>query len=679
MARTYFEAEILNLSTKEAMAAPIISMIVERDPKKDSKHVMSFLLGRQSFERTVDGWKKTVHRLSIDPKVDFASYRLIFFPFMKGSYEVSLEDGADANKALLADLLKKSEAFFAAGSEQSFQQAYNLPGIYHQSGSLGRDGRKNRFKSLDIPLSGLSENNLNGIGLLALLPQGSGRVDAKYAYCFHSYYAIKQEIPYRIVRKGREVKVEIDGFRQPETAPFFLVDYGEDLPYQRSASVSSKPLDASLKFSIDDEEKGKELYFRLRFADPKYEKQFALLDLGNEKRESGSYHAHNPGPRLCPYCLRPLAEHSDENPICRTDNLVRPAGEGSVPKESKGARIVALPKEIYNRSIPEVDVGIVGVTSSGKTTYVSALLGLQNGADSDLSYLNRTLAKVLGSSLYLQKVKGYVEVQQPSKADGKPNVSIVFGDLSQMGFRHDERNGDVKVEVSRSLIGSINPNPPYKNYAFYPELPSATNTNQIPLPFVLTKDQTSRRDAKAVNIILNDFAGETLNGGDSVSVSRFKDKDGYIVLLSPDDRYFNRLFENLDASDPNTPIAIVFTKFDSIMNEFDPSSWSLEDDIVEKLDKTRNYQGSALEELIDRSSEEIKAYFRLKWKANVDGLTALDAKLKNYRNVRYFAISSMGLDSVWDGQGREKDCLYYGAPFRVELPLLYILAMNGIF
>ena len=300
--------------------------------------------------------------------------------------------------------------------------------------------------------------------------------------------------------------------------------------------------------------------------------------------------------------------------------------------------------------------------------FLSTLLGLQNGEVADLSYLNAFLKK-FNFTLNLDYFKslGIDELSTSSRALNlyKHQSYIPISDDSNESFE-DELSFDEQTMYDDFRID-------FSRVNFL-----RTNTERHFLPFILTSNKT--------NIILSDIAGEDAKKLENITPEEAKEygienkskkvnlANGYVILVSPQDSNFEETFKRvLNEDNKNIPIAVVLSKFDEIdTSKFDPSCACLRDDTYQMV--LNSYEGSLLKLNIDQSSLEIRDFI----KQNIPNVPINE--LDKFTNVRYFVTSSIGDKScaVSTSTKGEGAIMFYNTPFRIELPLIWILYHMGI-
>lgn len=312
-----------------------------------------------------------------------------------------------------------------------------------------------------------------------------------------------------------------------------------------------------------------------------------------------------------------------------------------------------IPEHYLNKEVKNTIVGLLGLPASGKSVFLSSILGLQNGNDCAPTYLNR----------FLKHFKTAFEFEE--------NGELIFNsahrryDFQKVKSQYFNLNENSNTQLSRFEQFRIDA---------FNETYQRTPTGQLFYPFILR--------APSTNLVIKDISGEDAKAGHMLNDPRsnlLNRADAYIVLISvlePAADFQDTINRIIREENATKPIAICLSKFDMVdLRDFEPNAACLLDDTFPLLD-IDTYKDSALSRNIEQSSEELKAYIKEK-----QTRFPLDNLLGTCKNVRFFALSSIGESRavVSDGKSDEfNNILYYNTPFRAELPLLWILNQVGI-
>lgn len=335
-----------------------------------------------------------------------------------------------------------------------------------------------------------------------------------------------------------------------------------------------------------------------------------------------------------------------------------------VPFDDKSF-FLKIPKYFYSDFVRNVFISILGRPSSGKSVFLSTLFGLQGGGQvfddaHDLSYLNRFTDR-FNNTFTLQDIE-YVK-------NGSYQLSLVADQ------KYDSNEiSNLQYRFSNFVMNYVSP------------ACDKTDKDTKYYPFMISSKKTS--------ITIKDIAGEDseeqINGTDNKGIlKRVESSDAFLVCIDPTDptSIGDTLSKFITEGNKITkPVAIVLTKFDTIIsgkkkiNNLNPNLSCLNDATFDMIDKS-TFSGSTLEKNIVEASEEIRQIIS-------DHIPTVNLKMidNNCTNVRYFAVSSLGdIHCVSDKAKKESTgktlnpVLFYNTPFRVELPILWLLYQTGVF
>ncbi len=321
-------------------------------------------------------------------------------------------------------------------------------------------------------------------------------------------------------------------------------------------------------------------------------------------------------------------------------------------------------ERLFKKKNKNINISLLGVPDSGKTVFLSRLLGIEDGKNPNLEYLNKVFSR-FDIRFKLNNIQ-YIS-QNTSLKDS--NIFHMDNVASQHYNTLDDLTNGNDIE-KYSAFKFDNSKEKSNGY------PAHTDTSNIFLPFILMSPQA--------NIVISDISGENAQKNITSDAMKMqesritKNSHAFIVIVSPNDENLGEIWVKIDAyikhkKNSNIPIAVVLTKFDSIdKSSFDKNCFCLRDDTFTMSDG--KYENSPLEDAINRSSGEIESYILEK----NPGVLPEDYKQK-YSNIKFFAISSIGEVSM-NSNNNECDSrlLFYGTPYRIELPLIWIFYLTQI-
>lgn len=550
-----------------------------------------------------------------------------------------------------------------------------------------------KYRYIKYTFNDLNEDEISGFGYIGFTTDQNVESLVENRYYYFCNFTRKEEIWYKIENRGSKLRIEInvpvikdkiDLNVAFSDAPTYLLQNF----FNSVVTITKNDSGKTVVKTINNEQPNK--CYKLAFKDLSLNNYLILVKSEVDKGFSLTEKVFDQGTKLyCPFCLEPIGKYclnrfeklkhqytvfncssnAYECAVYENDKLVKERiiyCDNYYNIDGSKVHKLLLPKDyIYtNNKI----ISILGLPASGKSVFLSTLLGLQNGEVADLSYLNAFLKKFnFTFNLDYFKSLGIDELSTSSRALNlyKHQSYIPISDDSNESFEEelsfDEQTmyDDFRIDFSRV------------NFL-------RTNTERHFLPFILTSNKT--------NIILSDIAGEDAKKLENITPEEAKEygienkskkvnlANGYVLLVSPQDSNFEETFKRvLNEDNKNIPIAVVLSKFDEIdTSKFDPSCACLRDDTYQMV--LNSYEGSLLKLNIDQSSLEIRDFI----KQNIPNVPINE--LDKFTNVRYFVTSSIGDKScaVSTSTKGEGAIMFYNTPFRIELPLIWILYHMGI-
>lgn len=557
---------------------------------------------------------------------------------------------------------------------------------------------------LDIP-----EENISSIGMIGFSSSLQECPSLANTYFYEIEFYRKKHIFYSIEKSSKKLKITIKNIPQVpsdikfvvagDSSPIYKFDNNilDGFELEMKAGSASRTIEK--EFELSDEQ-SKYNHFRLAIKtysnDDENEylknlpsKLFLLypLQAPDIKDKTDKVERENVGTekKICPFCAQELNKD-----VLQSKHLQYCDGELMPVKflNKKGKKIkkvvackrynksngesnptvpMVIPPFLLKKKAKTIVIGLSGAASSGKSVFLSSLLKLQNGVSHDLTYLNAY------TSFYKNNFELVDLFYVENKKETVPtNICDLMSQLVK--------------ETTNSTSSRLYDN--FKmNYLLYMKnkggLFQKTGRDDFYHPFIFKSNHAS--------FVIKDFAGEILfeeseNYDNPLDPKLTIDNsDAYLVLIKPNQtvdefgKTLSRILNNQD--NKNKPIAIVLSKFDLFIQQnqdkIDPSLAALVDDTY-SLMNLRSYSGSLLEKNVERASEEIKAIIKDTIKSFPFEAT------EGFTNVKYFAISSLGGDyrscpENLTNAGDSNNILgIYLSPYRIELPILWILQQTGI-
>lgn len=568
-----------------------------------------------------------------------------------------------------------------------------------------------QYQAIECPLK-VVENQITGYGIIAFTKDKDDIIDPNKVFFYRTSFFERLNIDYEIKSENNKLTIKfldtlnLQSLKRNKDddlldinviySNHYIYSYSNVNLLEDGKYILNPKKKSQFKKTLSREFKNTDFYYSLMFKNPEANKFFILNDKTPivSDQEASKELKHE---LICPICLKhtiktlPKDKGSDylcsshdnkkENDVA--DEFTFPAMNhfSDLDKKEKIAMVnnitderkifcidytsrdvanpVIIPKKYYinSKKIPNIFVGLLGRPSSGKSVYLSSIFGLQGGNQANLSYLNAFTSK-FNFTYSLEPLNGLrqqVLKEQINKVSiEKLNQLFSTDDYSPVNYDNPPY-GIFRMEQGKAL--------------------ARTEKNWIILPFILTSENN--------NLIISDLSGENSEGNNDEITENLQKCDAYIIMVGPNDQSFEDTFNKVlkakeKGSSSVKPLCIVFSKFDVMTNEFSSSSQVNVDDTIDLINQS-SYKNSLLEQNIIKSSKEIKAYIE-EHKSLYQGVN-FETIESNFKNVRYFALSSIGLSSIINETSKKDNNFnidYYSLPFRGELPLLYILAMKGL-
>lgn len=550
-----------------------------------------------------------------------------------------------------------------------------------------REGEIKYFQTYDnfrrsgcrVPIDNYNSSEHSGVGLIEMNKDGKvvGRFVFAINFCKKKkiYYSITKGTKYNDLTVKFRCKDQVKDIRVNLTynnrLPCLKNDVNVNiLPLEpldfTSRSTCSRTVDINPNISEDS-------VFSLAFADESDSKYFVLHCESNNTVEFPK--ESKKLPRIvynCPYCHEPI-----DNRI--TDNRKYKRGGISCGFYTKHGRMPTVITEgnqklkscmfcskdfvnesgggelngEYSRLLPDkfmdhdsFKIAFLGSKRAGKTTYISRFFDLGGDNTAEMS-----MASLINS---MKKMKINLE---PAKI---PSVTLLNSSSLTYRLNKESWTSQNPYYLSRRI-----------NLEHYPEATNqGTDETAKRYPFIAEVNKSSYvsfydvagEDAQTKQIV------QTLAGGAGQYIGVF-----CIVSGLRDASAAHEVFDKLLTADihRDSPIAIIMTKFDTLIEDFDPNCRCLRTDY---FDGSSYYNGSELQKEIDFSSEEIKSYLKQQ---------SIDVDLSGkYKNVKYFGVSSFNFEEsvqIPDGAGDTPERLNFEcSPSRIELPFIWMLSKFGI-
>ena len=467
--------------------------------------------------------------------------------------------------------------------------------------------------------------------------------------------------------------------------------------------------------------------YRVTFVNKKDSENYFLVDeseitIEEKKNKMGGGFRHyraKPSEKLCPYCGEPLFDHATKskslikscsgfdiqwNYVVDKDGynfyqLYKPekgkmqkhivcikayhmAKEQEPDIEGLIAGYQELPPDILSKNT--MNVIMAGFPKSGKTIFLSSLfnfkgsIGIDNAKTSQPHVLNN-IVRTFDKKRQKGVVKEATEIVVPTikLTNTYKDINVQKENLrrysEKRNYTRERYLFDVNVKIESQTAADKEVELSWNPIGY--RMGSLGNIFFYDLPGEVFKNETytKARSFKMANSIIAIIDGEkVINDGNPLG-----ELDSSLEKLT---KYYKN--HGMDASLlRELPIAIVFTKMDTFFSDYSKSKHGLLDsnclitkeDFNDVLPKNGHYRHSNLERHIDVSSYEIEHLLRQSEGAG--SKTIKDIKVK-YRNIKFFAVSSLGADNVLSSDvpgAKMLDVNYEGRRLRMELPIIWLM------
>ena len=569
-------------------------------------------------------------------------------------------DVAGIDCGVLTD--KKSQDFMLAKPEIEFE--------------MREDGFRRNGCRIQIADTGRYDN-IGGVGVIKMF-RGKDIVA-----CFYLTinFAFKRRIYYDLANRGSKVDIDFECEHKPVGVNVKLVWNNGRLPCLKNDMGEGKD------FVLEFDEKGKcrkqinvgnlgaNVKFSVTITDVVSSNYYLLHCRSNSTTEiKNSKIKYHPMYYSCPYCHKPIDNRTDSNPRYKRGGISCGFydGHGALPiivndEGKKAKKCLYCSSDLIENGAFDTDfmrllpddymshdtfkVAFLGSARAGKTTYISRFFHLFNTSDTTQMDM-----KMLGNGV------------------GRLGINVKAANIASV-IRQDQ-NG-TKYSVTNQAWTGVEPRSFYKNriidMSTYAKA-TVTGGRTERYPFVAEVNNSTYvsfydvagEDAETKNMVASIAGGEGKYLGVFCLVSGSKKADGAAAV-----------FEQLMKSNihKDSPIAVVVTKFDTLLENFDPNCHCLRTDFY---DEDKIYADSYLQHEIDHSSEEICSYL-------TSAELASDLS-KKFTNVKYFGISSFNFmesihskdESLNDQENKIQEMKFECSPYRLELPFIWMLHQFGI-
>lgn len=676
MAIGYFEYEIKALNRNEVKSTDLKFFVDRKFSESEKKFRYVLYL---AINRTIDD---NIIFPTITNNINHKYIHLLHLSRETESDDQSLIEDL-AKRFLNGEISNKEDKVLNDKEERKlFFQKYNISNVDDITGAA----INTTYKFAIIELDSLSENFITGIGLIGFSDSKDGAINADDAFIYKCSFVRRCFIEYTVKQNNNKVTFEFPKRKQISKLSKKLdlslkvfYDSKEIYSFNKLNSLSKtiNPRRGSCVVKLDKNMVGNNFFFALGFENPELEKFIILRNISELKEDDKPHNLANLQAR-CPYCLNNLtiSKLKDGDQLCDGNRLyLEPLENNSGNKvyfrighannvyniyckdkyysNRVAAMYVKIPKSYYDMErIDTLSIGLLGRPASGKTVFLSSTFQLQNGREAKMEYLNHFFEK-FSLHFSLEPVEGLIQKNNVFENTTISNQKLLQH-ISQPDF---EANGEDNL--------------PFRDFMIKPGTsPFRTNYDKKFFPFILT--------SKSTNILISDVAGEKSEKSTDFDFNeRLSKNDAYIVLIAPNDTTFDKTFKRImDFGDKNKPLAIVVSKFDILQNEFSSMSETNNDMTYDFIGN--NFDNTLLEKHIIRSSNEIRSYL-IDHKESFRGFDINEIEDK-FKNVRYFAIASLGLNCSIEKTDTNLNFSIdsYTLPFRVELPILWLMGMGKL-
>lgn len=473
---------------------------------------------------------------------------------------------------------------------------------------------------------------------------------------------------------------------------------------------------------------------RLFFMDDKDNEFYMLDDEGDfviedqkerEKVIARKRNAHykHVGVIKCPYCNSLLPDNvkkAKQGIFSCQGKIIDPLN--GIPGIGNGKKAIICGKNLKEESnniikvnnlilpdksdkIPTLNIAVAGFTKCGKTVYLASVINmLATNVTAGRKTYNASpfiLENVVEHfSRKFAKNKSVEMVQM--LALGKKKDDSLFVDKTQEESRAEVTDGlnimeryNIKVnqEIENHTFSSHADILSWNPIGFRMGELGYLYFYDVPGERFMDKDKQPLRTFSIADGIIAIIDGEKLSAARGAGKGKKKTTDSEsvnpITNLNDTLKAITDLAGHRDLTD--VPIAIVFTKLDlkikqyvesteaSVIEKcFDDNCHILREDMISLFPKNRRYRGSELERHIDCASYELQHF--LKNLTSEEERNVYEQILKKYHNIKFFACSSVGSDSVFESKEGESRSSVIRRPrrLRIELPLIWLMHKNGM-
>ena len=325
-----------------------------------------------------------------------------------------------------------------------------------------------------------------------------------------------------------------------------------------------------------------------------------------------------------------------------------------------------LPSAIKKNKV--VIVSVVGVTQSGKSTFLSSLF--RTGAEiPDLQQIGNKLYPYVGNATFFGL---------KSKVVTSNSTNEVNGGLSK------------KMLASYYNVVSKTSNDPKKN-PIIAQIPYVVQLDRIqgtssgaylsffdaPGGVFLAGDgsQVMQGNSDPTMILRSDciilLINATPQNGEDGGIGLGDAQSILNAIIKRREDAGNARRKDAENASSDIPLAIVLCKFDEFASKFDSNSYVRMQSPIATGNK---YGGSRMQTYIDRCSDEVEAFI-----CTAKDSGAFMECLEGFPNRKFFAVSSIGRNDsiVCDDNGPEYRTVYYSEPKHVEHVLLWLMYKTG--
>ena len=331
-----------------------------------------------------------------------------------------------------------------------------------------------------------------------------------------------------------------------------------------------------------------------------------------------------------------------------------------------------LPSAIKKNKV--VIVSVVGVTQSGKSTFLSSLF--RTGAEiPDLQQIGNKLYPYVGNATF-------------------------FGLKSKVVTSNS--TNEVNGGLSKKMLASYYNVRPYRGFVSKTSNDPKKNPIIAQIPYVVQLDRIQGTSSGAYLSFFDAPGGVFLAGDGSqvmqgnsdptmilrsdciillINATPQNGEDGGIglgdaqsilnAIIKRREDAGNARRKDAENASSDIPLAIVLCKFDEFASKFDSNSYVRMQSPIATGNK---YGGSRMQTYIDRCSDEVEAFI-----CTAKDSGAFMECLEGFPNRKFFAVSSIGRNDsiVCDDNGPEYRTVYYSEPKHVEHVLLWLMYKTG--